>query len=173
MYRFYPLIKQQLERFIPFSEQEVTVSNKFFSQKTQKVAFFVQEIEQTALLLSQQESDEYAYVYAERLFSQFESLENAMTSLKREKTSVKKEKFHSPFRFPRNIHTLSPHRRLIEYRKVLRALNEKISWLVEKNYFASEQEKSSLQAQIAETEYRKQKCLKAIEDLEEKVLFKY
>ena len=172
MYRFYPLIKQQLERFIHFSEQEVTVSNTFFSQKTQKVAFFVQEIKQTALLLSQQESDEYADIYAERLFRQFESLENATASL-REKTSVKKEKFHSPFRFPPNIHTLSPHKRLIEYRKVLRALNEKISWLVEKNYFASEQEKSSLQEQIAETEYRKQKCLKAIEDLEEKVLFKY
>ncbi|VTR41853.1 Primosomal replication protein N'' [Actinobacillus pleuropneumoniae] len=57
-----------------------------------------------------------------------------------------------------------------EYRKALRALNEKISWLLEKSYTATnDAEKNTWQLQIEETEYRKMKCQKAIEELEEKL----
>ncbi|EPY99731.1 primosomal replication protein PriC, partial [Mannheimia haemolytica] len=66
-----------------------------------------------------------------------------------------------------------PNKRLQEYRKALRALNEKISWLVEQNLNTqNEATKQTLQNQITETEYRKMKCLKAIEDLEQELLFK-
>lgn len=48
-----------------------------------------------------------------------------------------------------------------------------MSWLVEKNYNEdSEILRQALQNQIVETEYRKMKCIKAIEDLEQELLFK-
>ena len=87
-------------------------------------------------------------------------------SKKFEKTK-KVERFISPYRPPRNVHSLPKEKRLVEYRKALRALNEKICWLTEKQYQAenraNKEEVLLYQQQIQETEFRKIKCLIAIE----------
>ena len=165
---FSQLIQQKLEIFSPFTEKEVIVKENIFSKKQQKVSDFLQEITDTARLLSQQTSEDYADFYATKLLQQFDALNQAVLILKKSASSSK-EVFVPSFSFPKNIHTLPPARRLNEYRKALRALNEKISWLLEKSYAANENEKIMWQQQVEETEYRKMKCLKAIEDLEEKL----
>ncbi|WGE92000.1 primosomal replication protein PriC [Actinobacillus genomosp. 1] len=165
---FSQLIQQKLEIFSPFTEKEVIVKGNIFSKKQQKVSDFVQEITDTAQLLAQQTNEDYADFYATKLLRQFDSLNQAVLILKKSDSSSK-EVFVPSFSFSKNIHALPSARRLNEYRKALRALNEKISWLLEKSYAANENEKIMWQQQVEETEYRKMKCLKAIEDLEEKL----
>ncbi|WP_150539699.1 primosomal replication protein PriC [Actinobacillus vicugnae] len=169
MSNFPILVEKQLDMFLPFYEYEVIISEHIFTVQKQKVSFFVQEILHTATILSLQSSEDYANVYATRLFHQIEALKKAIQPLKQENNALL---FQSAFHFPKNIHSLAPTRRLYEYRKALRALNEKISWLVEKGYNAKEAEKTRLERQIQETEFRRMKCLKAIEDLEEQTSFK-
>ncbi|WGE36646.1 primosomal replication protein [Actinobacillus genomosp. 1] len=164
---FSQLIQQKLEIFSPFTEKEVIVKENIFFKKQQKVSNFMQEITYTARLLAQQTSEDYADFYATKLLQQFDALNQAVLILK--KSASPSKVFVPSFSFPKNIHTLPPARRLNEYRKALRALNEKISWLLEKSYAANENEKIMWQQQVEETEYRKMKCLKAIEDLEEKL----
>ncbi|WGE34600.1 primosomal replication protein [Actinobacillus genomosp. 1] len=166
---FPQVIQQKLTVFSPFLEQEVIVKGNLFSQNQKKVSDFIQEIIHTAQLLSQQTTEDYADFYATKLLRQFDALNHAVFMLEKADLSAR-EVFTTSFSFPKNIHALPPARRLNEYRKALRALNEKISWLLEKSYTATnDAEKNTWQLQIEETEYRKMKCQKAIEELEEKL----
>ncbi|MDD0822867.1 primosomal replication protein [Mannheimia sp. AT1] len=168
---FISQIKQNLAKLQPFSTQVVTIDNPYFSHKSGLVRFFIAEIEQTLNALVHQEEVLYTEFYAEKLVKQFDALNKAVE--KQQKNTKKTVQFHSSFQFPANIHRLSPAKRLEEYRKALRALNEKISWLIEQLYNAEQEGlKQVLQNSITETEYRKTKCLKAIENLEQQLQFK-
>ncbi|ANF61350.1 primosomal replication protein N [[Haemophilus] ducreyi] len=166
MPNFVSQIQQELAIFLPYQEQLVTINSALFAKKTQKVTDFMQEIEATALLLHQQQTEEYLDVYSRKLFQQFEALYKVMIKLK-VNNQTENMVFCSSFRFEKNIHALPPVKRLTEYKKALRALNEKISWLIKMSYTNGNE---NIQQQIQETEFRKQKCLKAIDELEEEIL---
>lgn len=169
-HHFVNQIKQNLTALLPFSNQEISVNSTSFSKQTESVAFFIHEIEKTLELLVNQNEVLYSEFYADKMIKQFDALNQAV---EKSKKNVKRVQFSSSFQFSANVHRLSPNKRLQEYRKALRALNEKISWLVEQNYNQENLAlKQELQYQIAETEYRKMKCLKAIEDLEQELQFK-
>lgn len=169
-HHFLAQIEQNLAELSSFSEQKITLNSSYFTQQSGLVSFFIAEIKKTAELLSNQEDIPYSEFYAEKLIKQFDALNRAIDKVQQKQEVVQ---FQSSFSFSPNIHTLSPNKRLQEYRKALRALNEKMSWLVEQNYNEeNEALKLELQNQIVETEYRKQKCMKAIEDLEQELLFK-
>lgn len=169
-HHFVNQVKQSLSTLLPFSNQEIAINSNNFSQQTGTVASFIHEIYKTLDLLVTQEDILYSEFYADKLIKQFDALNQAVEiSQKKAKTA----QFSSSFQFSTNIHRLSPNKRLQEYRKALRALNEKISWLVEQNYNQENLAlKQELQNQITETEYRKMKCLKAIEDLEQELQFR-
>lgn len=169
-YIFLAQVKQNLTELASFSEQKITINSSFFTKQSGLVSFFISEIEKTAEQLLNQKDIEYSEFYAEKLIRQFDALNRAVKKIQEQK---KRLQFNSSFQFSPKIHSLSPHKRLQEYRKALRALNEKISWLMEKNYNEeNETLKQNLQTQIVETEYRKKKCIQAIEDLEQELLFK-
>lgn len=168
---FLAQLKKNLAALVSFSEQKITLNSAYFSKQSGLVSFFLTEIEKTAELLLGQKDISYSEFYADKLIKQFDTLNNAIEKITEQKKAAK---FRPSFQFSSNIHRLSPHKRLEEYRKALRALNEKMSWLVEKNYNNEDSEilRQELQNQIVETEYRKMKCIKAIEDLEQELLFK-
>lgn len=166
MEQFLQQIEQQLAQFSPFLTQQAVVFGKFFSQEENKVSFFVEEIRQTAQQLRQQQNVDYANFYADRLLKQFDALKKAIIHLQQSQT--KRTNFHSSYRFPRNVHSLPKERRLVEYQKALRALNEKLGWLSEAIYAEQrEEQRAILQAQLAETEFRKLRCLAAIDELDD------
>lgn len=169
MQTFSQKILDYLAFFTPYLTQQAVVFDQCFTKKEQTVAQFVAEIQTTAEKLASAPNNEYAELYAEKLLRQYDALKSAVKRLRpRENHAV----FHSNYQFPRNIHFLPPPKRLVEYRKALRALNEKISWLIEQNLKTqNEAQKHQFQQQIQETEYRKMKCLKAIEELEEALSF--
>lgn len=168
---FISQIRQNIAKLQPFSEQLVTIDESCFSHKSGSIRFFLSEIEQTLDSLIHQEDILYIEFYADKLIKQFDALNKAI--IKHQKNSKKALQFHSSFQFSANIHRLSPAKRLEEYRKALRALNEKISWLIAQLHKTElENLKQELQNSITETEYRKIKCLKAIEELEQQLQFK-
>lgn len=171
MKNFSQHIEQLLKKFEPFLTQQAVVSGGYFTKEGALVSQFVEEIKQSVHLLQQQNQPEYAEIYAEKLLRQFDALNKAVAVLSKEKP--RETAFRSAYHFPKNVHALSPEKRLIEYRKALRALNDKISWLVEKQLNASHHDEyQQLKYQIDETEYRKMRCLAAIEELEEATSYK-
>lgn len=167
---FIAKIKQNLSELGTFSAYYISLNSPLFTQQAGLVSHFIEEIETTADHLLDQTEVDYSEFYADKLVKQFDTLYQAVEKIQ---YSQEKPQFISSYQFSPNIHRLPPNKRLIEYRQALRALNEKLSWLVEQNLNeTSEAIKQSLQNQIAETEYRKMKCLKAIEDLEQELLFR-
>ena len=158
MQSFIEKFEQSIHPFIPFENEQAVISGHFFTKSEASVAFFIGEIRQTAQRLQQQTEVAYAEIYAKKLLDQI-------------RKTKKVERFISPYRPPRNVHSLPKEKRLVEYRKALRALNEKICWLTEKQYQAenraNKEEVLLYQQQIQETEFRKVKCLTAIEQLAE------
>lgn len=165
MHTFLEKIEQLLADFTPFSTEQAVVFGNYFAKNEEKVSYFIDEIRKTAAQLSQQSEIEHAEIYAKRLLDQVDALQKAVKSIK---PKSQYERFNSSYHFPKNVHTLPPEKRLSEYRKALRALNDKISWLFDKQYNAKdEKEQHFYQQQIQETEFRKLRCLKAIEELAE------
>lgn len=165
MQAFIEKIEQNLNELTPFGEEKTVVFGYFFTKNEEKVAFFLDEIRQTAQLLAQQTRVEYAEIYAKKLLDQIDALQKAVNKLKKTKNV---ERFYSSYSFAKNVHSLPPDKKLPEYRKALRAFNEKISWLFDKQYQAKNESEALYYLQkIEETEFRKMRCLQAIEDLEE------
>ncbi|MDH2925507.1 restart primosome assembly protein PriC [Nicoletella semolina] len=161
---FLQQIEQQLATLLNKKNEVIALQSPYFKQRSATVEQFVAEIRQTAKKLSTQQHTEYAQIYATKLLCQFSTLQNALSHLAVE--AKLPNSFRTSFSFSKNIHTLPPAKRLWEYRKALRALNEKLSWLVEQHYRATEPvQKARYLQEITETEYRKQKCLVAIEEL--------
>lgn len=164
MTNFTQIIQKKCTLFTPYLTQKVQISSELFVRSEGKVSEFLQEIEQTSLLVASQSHPLYAEFYAKRLIEQFDLLKKVVEK------SAKKPKaapsFKSNYRFAKNLAYLPACKQRVEYQKALRALNEKISWLIEQSHQSQSAEQTAwLQAQIQETEYRKQKCLAAIEAL--------
>lgn len=167
MTHFFTELNRFLDGFSLYSHHYLTIKSPYFHQPRQTVSGFIQEIQETAALL-EHSSAEHAEIYSKKLLEQYEALKIAVTRIPKQKPVFKASVSLSP-----RIHRLPPDKRLVEYRKALRALNEKISWLTEQQLqtqLANEQK--NLTDQLAETEYRKKKCLAAIEELEEKLKFR-
>lgn len=165
---FIEQIERFLEPFLPYAEQQINLRRPCFSRPEQTVGQFTSEIRQTFEQLKRAQHPHYAEIYAQKLLEQFDALNAQLPKLKQPKPS-----FNSSYHFSSNIHRLPPAKRLVEYRQALRLLNEKISWLLEQQYQTQfDRENADFSQLIAETEYRKQKCLNAIEELEESLKFK-
>lgn len=161
-------IRQKLQLFSHDLLLEIELSSPLFSLKRGKVVQFVEEMEAVAKLLMVQQQTTYVEYYAQRLIQQFDLLAQAVE--KQKKLAKFSRPYRSSYRFPRHIHHLPIEKRLIAYQTALRALNEKLAWLSEQSYLAQTNERAKFVMQIEETEYRKQKCLAAIEELEQQAL---
>lgn len=161
---FTQAITEKLAFFTPYLQQKVAISSELFQRNEGIIAEFVAEIQQTAQQLSQQTEESYSEFYAQKLIRQFDLLKRAAEQAV--KNRQKSASFQSHYRFPKNVHNLPENRRLQEYKKALRILNEKLSWLTEQSYRSEGEQKAFYIAQMQETEYRKQKCLRAIGEIE-------
>lgn len=149
--------------FTPYLTQNLTLYSPFFSQSKASVGQFVAEMHKTCQMLVLQQHRDSAEVYADRLFKQFEALKKAV---EQQQTKQQNATFTLNHRFPKNIHSLPLGRRLKEYRIALRALDEKISWLENQLLEASGEQKASLLANLQTTQFRREKCRLAIDELE-------
>ncbi len=163
MKKFTQQIAQKLAVFETFADKQIEISHPCFSLKQGNVEDFIQEILETCRKIEQQAESDLLIFHTQRLVEQFDCLNKAVETQLHVQQTLKP--FRSNYRFPKNIHHLPYEKRLDEYQKALRALNEKISWLIEQSQQASDVDRPYYLAQIEETEYRKKKCVDAIEDL--------
>lgn len=164
MNRFIQNFRPQLAEFEPFFTRHIQPSSSLFSLQAGTVAQFVAELQQTAQKLVEQSDSHYTEYYANRLIQQFHCLKQELMRLQGVSKDV--TQFQSTYRPPKNIHHLPIEKRRVEYQKALRALNEKLAWLTEQCYVADPEQRAQYIALIEETEYRKYKCLNAIQELE-------
>lgn len=165
MMHFVSQIQTKLAIFSAYAAQKITISSEIFTTTTGTVADFVREIEQTSRLVATQTDPIYLEFHSKRLIEQFDLLKKAVDKLQA-KPQQTVPQFKSRYRFAKNIAKLPVYRQREEYQNALRALNEKISWLIEQLHCStSAEQKAIFQSQIAETEFRKQKCINALEKL--------
>ena len=166
MIHFNQTIQRQCQIFTPFLDKKIEISSDVFIISKGKISDFVQEIKQTGELAIQQDNPFYVEYYTQRLIQQFDTLKNSIEKYqKREKEIF--SRFKTRYQFAKNINKLPASKQPEEYRKILRALNEKLSWLIELSHqITDEQQKQSVQEQIKETEYRLRKCSEKISELE-------
>ncbi|MCT8639913.1 primosomal replication protein [Glaesserella parasuis] len=150
----------KLNDFSPILSLQISIYSHCFKLTHGSVKEFIQEILETCSHIEQSTSPEITEVYTQRLIEQYDALQKSI-HLKDKKSD---SPIFSQYKFTKSIHTLSKKQKLHEYYKALRALNEKLSWLIEQNYHYPEY-RHMLSIKIQETENRKQKCLKAIEEL--------
>lgn len=165
MRMFTQALKEKCKVFTPYLNHKIEISSPIFSLSKGTVADFLLEMAQTGEQASQQSQQLYVAFYAERLVQQFDLLQQAVRKLQK-KTVTQRPVFKSSYKFAKNIANLSASKRREEYQKALRALNEKMSWLIEQSQNNQDPDYHRLlQLQMQETEYRKMKCIKAIEEL--------
>lgn len=163
MQNFSHALSQKLQTLSGFSQLEIQLNSPLFKQKKGTVSQYIQEIQQTGNLLSQQDNSDYAEIYAQKLIQQFNLLQKTIQLQNKPKAQI--PVFRTHYRFPKNIHNLPVDKRLKEYQKALRLLNEKLSWLTTQAQSADENQRHIYVSQITETEYRKAKCLMEIDRL--------
>lgn len=164
MQNFIQALEQKIHSFAQYHHLEIQINSSLFNLKKGTVLQFIQEIYQTGNLLNSQTNADYADFYAQKLVRQFDLLNKTIQQQKSPQNKVLS--FRSNYRFPKNIHNLSLEKRLQEYQKALRLLNEKLTWLTTQAQLCNEEQRVIYIAQIHETEYRKMKCLKAIDELD-------
>lgn len=164
MTNFVQALKEKCELFTPFLQQNIEISSDVFSLSKGCVADFVAEIEKNCEQLTKQSQPIYAEFYSQRLIRQFDLLRKQVFLLRRESTN-QRPIFKPNQSFTKNLANLPAYKRREEYQKALRALNDKISWLIEQSHNSINiDQKRFFEGKIQETEYRKMKCIQAIEE---------
>ena len=162
MQNFTQEVEKKCQVFLPFMNIQLEINSDLFILNKGKVADFVNEIKKTSDLIGKNQNTDSLFIgfYTQRLIQQFDLLKKMVDRQTKNKQTTH---FASGYKFAKNLEKLPACERLIEYQKILRALNEKISWLTEQYYSSQDEiQKQQLRQAIQETEYRKQKCLIAI-----------
>ncbi|MDG2942609.1 primosomal replication protein [Exercitatus varius] len=178
--RLHQLITQLQQQYEPV-KREILYA-KFdpavFSENFQPVEFYLNEIRHCAEQISRltPEDVEQTAFLSEKLSAQYNALTDALSFIEKPqaKSAVNfKQVFNEREKQRRQLEQLPPRERLIKYYEALQALNEKLNGQKDlQKQSQSETEKIRIQQQIDITRRRRQRCLDAIEVLEEYLAFK-
>ena len=166
-------IDQLYQRYASQSERKIFAKfdRTLFSESFETVGFYLQEISQTLTILDRLDAlqiAQFEYI-TQKLTAQCTALSEALNAKPEPRA---KSAVHFPAKVATtaqiNIHTLPPVQRLEKYYEALHALNDKIDMLNSLEHDAQSQAQRAIYAeQVAITQQRKQRCLDAIELLEE------
>ncbi|MDH2926596.1 primosomal replication protein PriC [Lonepinella koalarum] len=176
----------QLNQYIIELEQhyahlkQKTLYNKFdpmlFSENFQTVDFYLNEMQQCLQQLQRLgEQDRVQFVFfSEKLVSQYTALQDAIRLLQKPKSAVEnKPILNKRDQLRQQIELLPPREKLVKYYEALQALNDKLYTQENQlNLASSDMQKKAIEQQINITKQRRERCLNAIELLEEYLVFK-
>ncbi|MDG2959585.1 primosomal replication protein [Bisgaard Taxon 10/6] len=178
--RLQQLITQLQQQYEPVKRQILYA--KFdpavFSENFQPVEFYLNEIRHCVEQISRLTSEdvEQTAFLSEKLSAQYNALTDALSFIEKPqgKSAVNfKQVFNEREKRRRQLEQLPPRERLVKYYEALQALNEKLNEQKDlQKQSQSETEKMRIQQQIDITRRRRQRCLDAIEVLEEYLAFK-
>lgn len=177
--RLQQLITQLQQQYEPVKRQILYA--KFdpavFSENFQPVEFYLNEIRHCAEQISRltpEDVEQTAFLSA-KLSAQYNALTDALSFIEKPQTKSAvnfKQVFNEREKQRRQLEQLPPRERLVKYYEALQALNEKLNGQKDlQKQSQSESEKMRIQQQIDITRRRRQRCLDAIEVLEEYLAF--
>ncbi|MEE6074789.1 primosomal replication protein PriC [Avibacterium paragallinarum] len=144
-----------------------------FSEDFQLFKFYRAELESTLAQIARLQENEQAQCqfYSEKLLAQLQALLDAIKQHKLRTTTQRtptKALLTAKDKQQHAIHRLPPRERLEKYYEALQALNAKIEQQQDQYFQAQEElEKQRLQQLITHTQQRRERCLEAIELLEQ------
>lgn len=151
---------------------------RVFSENFRPAEFYLNEMRRCVGQISQlsgHDVEQTAFL-SEKLTAQYNALTDALLSIEipRAKSAVNfKPVLSEREKRRRQLERLPPRERLIKYYEALQALNEKLNGQKDlQKQSSSEAEKIRIQQQIDITRRRRQRCLDAIDVLEEYLAFK-
>jgi len=176
----------QLNQYIIELEQhyshlkQKTLYNKFdpmlFSENFQTVDFYLNEMQQCLQQLQrlgEQDRVQFAF-FSEKLVAQYTALQDAIRLLQTPKSAVNIQPvLNKRDQLRQQIELLPPREKLVKYYEALQALNDKL--YTQENQLSlasSDMQKKAIEQQINITKQRRERCLNAIELLEEYLVFK-
>ncbi|SUC09019.1 primosomal replication protein N'' [Pasteurella canis] len=164
-------VNQLYAQYAQHTEQKLNTKfdPQLFGENSQSFSFYYQEIQETLKQLAHVPENDLnlAIFFTEKLLSQCTALSDALNPITVNTMSKKTQQM------AQSIHQLPPRERLEKYYVALQALNEKITQQQdEKHKTQDPNERSYLEQKIAFTQQRRDKCLMAIEVLEEYLIFK-
>ncbi|WP_439294538.1 primosomal replication protein PriC [Lonepinella sp. BR2882] len=159
--------------------KEKTIYNKFdpmlFSENFQPVDSYLNEMQQCfqqLQRLSEQDQAQFAF-FTEKLVAQYTALQDAIRLLQTPQTAVEnKPVLNKRDQLRQQIELLPPREKLVKYYEALHALNEKLAQQEIELSLATAEQKMVIEQQITSTKQRRERCLSAIELLEEYLAFK-
>ncbi|PJG84517.1 primosomal replication protein [Conservatibacter flavescens] len=171
-------VNQLCQQYAFRKEQKIFAKfdRTLFSQNFENVGFYLQEIENTLTTLNNLDESQIIQCdyLARKLTAQCTALTEALKT--KPQRMYRESAVHispqKPTREKNNIHTLPPAQRLEKYYAALQALNDKIDGFHLLAHDAqSEAQRAIYHEQITLTQQRKQRCLEAIDLLEEYLLY--
>lgn len=176
-------LEQRVEQlYAQYGKQhETKINAKFdrtlFSEDYQSFHFYFAQIKQTLTQIAdlQNEETDNLHFLTHKLLSQCTALAEAVT--KKNSTYNKSAVNFKPVLSAREqrkqeIHRLPPRERLTKYYEALQALNEKIDRLTDLHKHADRLQQLNYAEQLDITRQRRQRCLDAIELLEDYLAFR-
>lgn len=159
----------------PMSDTEkiyAKFDRSLFSEDFQLFKFYRAELDNTIAQIARLQENEQAQCqfYSEKLLAQLQALLDAIKQNKSTQKLGAEPNYFAPTKdkMKHAIHSLPPRERLVKYYEALQALNQKIKYQ-EDQYIQSTDllKKHHYRQQISHTKQRRDRCLQAIENLEE------
>ena len=171
-------IHQLYEQYSGLGEKKINAKfdRTLFGEDNQSFSYYLAQVNQTLSQIAHYQDDD-----ADKLNFLTQKLCAQCTALS-EAVSITPKSYKSAVNFKpvlsareqrkQEIHKLPPRERLAKYYDALQALNEKIDKIIDQHQQAHDVEKSHYTELLKITKERRQRCLDAIELLEEYLAFK-
>ncbi|MFU2122033.1 primosomal replication protein PriC [Gallibacterium anatis] len=170
-------LQQQLQLFYRYNGEQI-IKQKFertvFAESGQPLHYYIAQIEQNIARLATLDKVEVVAYLAEQISIQFRVLLEALqrterSAKKAETTAAQPQKIEKK---QYDVFQLPAEERIHKYYEFLTRFNDRIADLEQQQQLAPREQKPLFQQQLALLQQRRQRCLAAIEQLEEYLEFK-
>ena len=170
-------LQQQLQLFYRYDGEQI-IKQKFertvFAESGQPLRYYIAQIEQNIARLATLDKVEVVAYLAEQISIQFrvllEALQRTERSAKKPETAAAQPQKTEKKQY--DVFQLPAEERIHKYYEFLTRFNDRIADLEQQQQLAPREQKPLFQQQLALLHQRRQRCLAAIEQLEEYLEFK-
>ena len=170
-------LQQQLQLFYRYNGEQI-IKQQFertvFAESGQPLRYYIAQIEQNIARLATLDKVEVVAYLAEQISIQFqvllEALQRTERSAKKAETATTQPQKTEKKQY--DVFQLPAEERIHKYYEFLTRFNDRIADLEQQQQLAPREQKPLFQQQLALLQQRRQRCLAAIEQLEEYLEFK-
>ncbi|OBX11143.1 primosomal replication protein PriC [Gallibacterium genomosp. 3] len=171
-------LTKQLEYFTQYDDSQlitIAFDQTIFLESFQPLRFYLEQIKQNINRLAELDNIQVISYLAEKITAQFRVLVDALNQMQlaKQPTKINTNSANISNSDKYAVFQLPPEQRIHKYYEFLTRFNDQLAYLEQKQQQTSDlQQKTSYQQQILHYQQRRERCLAAIEQLEEYLTFK-